>query len=101
MQVDDAPDPRLSLPLKKPARLLDKAMALTFIPHERDEPVKQANIIVKQDVANSLISRLHTGQVRLQIVSGFGTRREIILTDGTEAMFLYSLLERFITELPK
>lgn len=98
--MNGTPDPRLSLPLRKPAKLRDSIMALTFVPDDRDAKVVQANIKIEHDVVEGMITRLRTGKVRLQIVNGFGTRREIILEDGAEAMFLYSLLERFITELP-
>ena len=97
----DTPDPRLSLPLKKPAKLRDTVMALTFVPDAREAKVVQANIKIEHKVVEDMITRLRTGKVRLQIVNGFGTRREIVLEDGAEALFLYSLLERFITELPK
>lgn len=93
-------DARFTSKLDKPTLLANRRMALTFIPEDPAAPCTKAQIDISGVKIREMVTQLRQGAVRLQIATGF-SEREIVFEDGAEVLFLYQMLDDFITGLPE
>lgn len=93
-------DPRLMVPLARPAVALDKIIRVSFV-HEDD---RQPTFAVQQEIpwlkASKMRKGVKPGKVRLQ-VNGPGEHREIIFDDAVELLVFVEMADRFLQALVK